>query len=59
MSECACPDDGKRVPSDRRVTLYEPGAVVMEGNTVRRDISKVHIFDKECPVHGCTEVMDG
>ncbi len=52
---CTCPEDGRTVRSDRRVYLYEPDAERREGNTVIRDASKVHIFDKECPVHGYTE----
>ena len=56
MSACTCPEDGRQVPSDRRVYLYEPGAEVREGKTIRRDSSKVHIFDKDCPVHGYTVI---
>ena len=49
---CTCPADGRKVPSTRRVILYEPGAEIRQGNQVLRDMSKVHIFDKDCPVHG-------
>jgi len=59
MNECICPEDGRRVPSDRRVLVIEPGAIVREGNTIKKDTSKIHIFDKNCPVHGYTEVTDG
>lgn len=52
MSDCICPEDGRMVPSDRRIVLIEPGAERREGNKVIRDRSKVHIFDKDCPVHG-------
>lgn len=55
---CSCPDDGRRVPSANRVTVFEPGAEVRNGNQVMRDISKVHIFDKNCPVHGYTEILN-
>lgn len=59
MPTCICPDDGRKVPSDRRVVIFEPNAVVREGNTIKRDMTKVHIFDKQCPVHGYTEITDG
>lgn len=52
MTECICPDDGRQVNSTDRMYVMEPGAEVVEGNTVRRDMSKVHIFNKHCPVHG-------
>ena len=56
MSDCICPEDGRMVASDRRVVLIEPGAERREGAKVIRDRSKVHIFDKGCPVHGYTVV---
>lgn len=59
MKTCTCPEDGRQVPSDRRVLVIEPGAIVREGNTIKKDTSKIHIFDKHCPVHGYTEVTDG
>ena len=49
---CTCPSDGRQVPSTRRVTIYEPTAEIRQGNQIFRDASKVHIFDKDCPVHG-------
>ena len=36
----------------------EPGAEVRQGNVTTRDASKVHIFDKNCPVHGYTVVEE-
>jgi hypothetical protein len=56
MSTCACPSDRKTIPSHRRVLVSEPGAVVRDGAMTIRDPSKVHIFDKDCPVHGYWEV---
>lgn len=47
--KCTCPEDGQKIPSARRVLVIEPGAVIRPGH---RDASKVHIFDKDCPVHG-------
>ena len=52
MSECTCPEDGRSIPAARRVYLYEPGAETRQGRAVLRDPSRVHIFDKDCPVHG-------
>lgn len=59
MQECICPEDGRKIPSDRRIVVIQPGAVTREGNTIKRDMSKIHIFDKDCPVHGYTEIVDG
>jgi len=39
-----------------RVVLFEPGAVRRDGPITTRDLSKVHIYDKTCPVHGYWEV---
>ena len=52
MSKCICPEDGRLIDSVNRVIVIEPGAEVREGNKVTRDRSKVHIFHKDCPVHG-------
>jgi hypothetical protein len=58
MSDCTCPEDGRSVPSARRVILIEPNAERREGNKTVRDRSKVHIFDKDCPVHGYKDVTE-
>ena len=58
MTECICPDDGRLVASTNRMYLMEPGAEVRQGNVTTRDASKVHIFDKNCPVHGYTVVEE-
>lgn len=58
MSACICPEDGRMVDSNRRVIVIEPGAERREGNRVIRDRNKVHIFDKDCPVHGYTVVEE-
>lgn len=59
MSECTCPEDGRMVASTNRVIVMEPGAERREGGKVIRDRSKVHIFDKNCPVHGYRVIEDG
>lgn len=58
MSACNCPEDGRTIASNRRVILMEPSAERREGNKIIRDRSKVHIFDKDCPVHGYREVVE-
>ena len=58
MSACKCPGDWRSIPKERRVFLEEPGAVVRQGNQIIRDASKVHVFDKDCPVHGYKEIVD-
>lgn len=58
MSACICPEDGRTIPSSRRVIVMEPGAEKREGNVTVKDLSKVHIFDKNCPVHGYTVVEE-
>lgn len=54
MRNCTCPEDGRLVASTNRVILLEPTAEIRDGNAIIRDRSKVHIFDKGCPVHGYT-----
>lgn len=56
--KCICPADGRMISSGDRVYLYEPGAETRVGNVVQRDASKVHIFRKDCPVHGYTVTID-
>lgn len=56
MTACVCPEDRQTIPSTRRVIVSEPGAERRDGPVTIRDISKVHIFDKDCPVHGYWEV---
>lgn len=52
MTICICPDNGQEVPSNKRMLVIEPGAVRREGSVTIKDASKVHIFNKDCPVHG-------
>lgn len=56
MTTCTCPEDQQKVPSMNRVVLFEPGAMRRDGPITTRDLSKVHIYDKTCPVHGYWEV---
>ena len=58
MSACTCPQDAKRIPSDRRLYLFEPGAVWREGTTTKKDQSKIHLYHADCPVHGYTVVSE-
>jgi hypothetical protein len=58
MSICTCPEDGRFTDPHRRVILIEPGAERREGNIIVRDPSKVHVYDKECPVHGYTVLTE-
>lgn len=55
-SNCTCPDDWRAVPKDSRVEVIEPGAVYFEGGKKIIDRSKMHVFDKKCPVHGYEEI---
>jgi hypothetical protein len=59
MTDCICPEDGRKVASTDRVVILEPGAERREGTKVVRDLSKVVIFDKNCPIHGYTVVDEG
>ena len=59
MSVCTCAKDWRAIPKDRRITLEQPGAQIRVGNTVQRDASKVHVFDRDCAKHGYKEVTDG
>lgn len=52
MTTCICPDDQQKIPSDKRIYLYEPDAMRREGAINVTDQSKVHIFRSDCPVHG-------
>jgi len=58
MSSCNCATDWRAIPKDRRVFLEEPGAVMRQGNQIFKDASKVHVFDRDCPLHGYKEVLD-
>ena len=59
MSTCNCASDWRAIPKERRVVLEEPGAVIREGAVVHRDPNKIHVFDRDCPVHGYKEVDNG
>lgn len=52
MGLCICPVDQQKVPSEKRVYLYEPESVRREGPVTVTDQSRVHIFHADCPVHG-------
>lgn len=56
MTNCTCPSDGRTIDKAERVYVYEPTADVQimtpHGPQRQLDASKVHIFHKDCPVHG-------
>lgn len=58
MPSCTCAKDWRAIPKDRRVFLEEPGAVTRQGNQIFKDVSKVHVFDRDCLIHGYKEVHD-
>lgn len=58
MTACICPEDQQKIPSDKRVHVYEPSASRREGNVTVTDQSKVHIFRSDCPIHGYTVLED-
>ncbi len=58
MTACICPEDGRMVDSADRMYVLEPEAEIRRGGQVMRDASKVHIFDKNCPVHGYTVIEE-
>ena len=59
MTTCTCASDWRAIPKDRRIILEEPGAQTRLGNVVHRDASKVHVFDRDCLVHGYKEIVNG
>lgn len=59
MTKCICPEDGRMVDSVDRMYIMEPGAEVVVGDMLTRDASKVHIYNKNCPVHGYTVLEEG
>ena len=59
MSDCNCAKDWRAIPKERRIVLEEPNAIVREGRVVRRNADKIHIFDRDCPVHGYKEIANG
>jgi hypothetical protein len=58
MPDCKCATDWRAIPKERRVFLEEPGAVVRQGGTIHKDASKVHVFDRDCPIHGYKEILN-
>lgn len=58
MSECICPSDGRKVPSDKRVFVLPPDMEVEVNGVVKRDKTKLIIFHKDCPVHGYSETTN-
>lgn len=58
MTTCTCASDWRSIPKERRVILEEPGARERVGNIVSHDASKVHVFDRDCLLHGYKEVAN-
>lgn len=59
MSTCNCASDWRAIPKERRIVVELPGAVVHKNGVVHKDASKLHFFDRECPIHGYKEITDG
>lgn len=57
MPTCTCAEDWRAIPKERRVVVEGPGAQTMNGGVVRRDTSKVYVFDRDCPIHGYKEIV--
>lgn len=54
--ECTCAEDWRAIPKDRRIILEAPGAVVIQGNQRMVDRTKIHVYDRDCPLHGYQEI---
>lgn len=57
-NNCTCPEDWRAIPKERRVELVEPGAVQFVNGQKIVDKSKLHIFDRDCEVHGYREITE-
>lgn len=55
---CECPEDWRAIPKERRVELMENGAVQFVNGVKIVDKTKLHIFDRDCPVHGYKEITE-
>ena len=55
---CTCPDDWRTLPKERRVEIVEPGAVQFVGGRKIVDKTKLHMFDRDCSVHGYQEITE-
>ena len=53
---CTCPDDWRAIPKERRVEVVEPGAIQFVKGQKVIDKSKLHMFDRDCKVHGYWEI---
>jgi hypothetical protein len=58
-AECTCAEDWRAIPKDRRIILEAPGAMTIEGRKRIIDRSKVHVYDRDCQLHGYTDVTEG
>ena len=56
--KCTCARDWRAIPKDRRITLEEPGAIIISGRQKMVDRRKIHIYDKNCPKHGYQEIVN-
>jgi len=55
---CTCAEDWRAIPKDDRVEVVEPGAVSFVNGTKVVDKSKLHMFDRNCEVHGYQEITE-
>jgi len=55
---CTCAENWRAIPKERRIIIEEPGAATFVGGKKTVDRSKVHVYDRDCPVHGYQEILD-
>lgn len=55
---CTCPDDPRTIPKEDRVELVEPNAVIFVDGKKIVDRTKFHVFHRNCPIHGYSEILD-
>lgn len=58
LNNCTCPDDWRSIPKERRVEVVMPGALQFVGGKKLVDRSKLHVFDRDCEVHGYREIKN-
>lgn len=55
---CTCADDWRAIPKERRIEVVMPNAVKFVGRNKFVDRSKLHMFDRDCEVHGYQEITE-
>lgn len=57
MAECSCHPDWRAIPKERRIVLEEPGSRIQTPGKILIDRSKVHVYDRDCALHGYREIV--